>query len=174
MTGDFLMVMLKAKDVRDRDYPSCPWVVNIQGKPVRNFDHGWKALVKRLGLEGLLFHDLRRTGVRNLVRAGVPETVAMKISGHKTRSVFDRYNVTSEEDLRAAATKLEGYIQKQKVTNTVTTQLIPNMSQQEEVSKVTEHVGGEGGIRTHGPFQDNGFRDRPNRPLSHLSAPILI
>ena len=48
----------------------------INGKPVRNFDNGWKALAKRLGLDGLLFHDLRRTGVRDLVRAGVPETVA--------------------------------------------------------------------------------------------------
>jgi hypothetical protein len=49
MTGDFLGVILKAKEVRDRDSPSCPWVVQIAGKPVRNFDHGWKALVKRLG-----------------------------------------------------------------------------------------------------------------------------
>jgi hypothetical protein len=52
MTADFLKVILKAKEVRDRDYPSCPWVVQISGKSVRNFDHGWKALVKRLGLEG--------------------------------------------------------------------------------------------------------------------------
>ena len=60
LTGHYC-VMLKAKEIRDRNYLSCPWVVQIDGKPVRDIDHGWKALVKRLGLEGLLFHDLRRT-----------------------------------------------------------------------------------------------------------------
>jgi len=57
--------------------------------------------------EGMIFHDLRRTGVRNLVRAGVPQSVAMKCSGHETASVFKRYDITSGEDFAEAGRKLE-------------------------------------------------------------------
>lgn len=88
-------------------YPACPYVFHRRGNRIVSYQKDWRKAVTDAGVVGKIPHDFRRTAVRNLVRAGVPERVAMAITGHKTRSVFERYNIVSDGDLKEAARKLE-------------------------------------------------------------------
>lgn len=95
---------------RNAECPACPFVFFRGTRPLGNFRKAWDKACVEAELPGLLFHDLRRTAVRNLVRAGVPERVAMAVSGHRTRAMLDRYTIVSERDLNEAARKLDTYV----------------------------------------------------------------
>ena len=83
-----------------------PWVFHRKGQRVKGMTKSWRTACKNAGVPGRLLHDLRRTAVRNLERASVSRSVAMKMTGHKTESVYRRYAIVSEGDLREAGLKL--------------------------------------------------------------------
>lgn len=128
------------KSLSSNRHLGCPFVFHHNGGKIKRITRAWKTACIKAGLcEPLrdengepvvrriskgkvkekvvmiptkLFHDFRRTGIRNMVRAGIPERVAMMVSGHKTRSVFDRYNIVSDQDLKEAAQKMQTYHEK--------------------------------------------------------------
>jgi len=82
-------------------------VFHRAGRPIKSFRRAWAAACQAAGVPRVLFHDLRRSAVRNFERAGVSQAVAMKLSGHKTPSIYRRYRIVDESDLREALAKTE-------------------------------------------------------------------
>ncbi len=88
-------------------------VFRRDGVTVRAWRRAWPAACQHAGVPGRVLHDCRRTAARNLIRAGVPERVAMLLTGHQTRAIFDRYNIVHEGELRQAGDRLWAYLSTQ-------------------------------------------------------------
>jgi integrase len=84
-----------------------PWLFHRSGRPIKSFRRAWVTACTAAGLSGRIPHDFRRTAVRNLERAGVPRSTAMKMVGHKTESIYRRYAIVDEAMLKEGAAKLQ-------------------------------------------------------------------
>jgi integrase len=98
---------IKARDL------ACPYVFHRKGRPIKSFRKAFKAAAKAVALDGLWPHDMRRSAIRNFRKAGLSEGDGMKLSGHKTRSVYDRYNIIDDEDSREAMKRAQEYNKRQ-------------------------------------------------------------
>lgn len=134
--GDMNEWLRRQKAYRDQHYPECEFVFfwypvdceidpdlksghggrrSEPGSCIRRFDQSWKTAVKDAGFPELLFHDLRRSAVRNMVEEiGMSEKRAMEISGHKTRSCFERYHIVPLADIQESGKKMDRWMKEQR------------------------------------------------------------
>ena len=134
--GDMHEWLRRQKAFRDEHFPECKFVFfwypvdceidptskkghggrrNAPGAQIKSFYESWRAAVKNAGFPDLLFHDLRRSAVRNMVeKIGMSEKRAMEISGHKTRSCFERYHIVSLADIQESGQKMDKWMKAQR------------------------------------------------------------
>ena len=117
-TGRMLPISAPLRQVLDRRTrargPGDRRVFRRDGVPVRVWRTALRAACRKAKVPHRLLHDCRRTAARNLIRAGVPERIAMLLTGHKTRAVFDRYNIVNEQELLTAGQRLAAYLADEK------------------------------------------------------------
>jgi integrase len=94
--------------------PDCPYVFHRNGKQIKDFRKAFKAAAKLEGLDGLVPHDMRRSGIRNFIKAGVDESEGMSISGHETNSTYKRYGIIDEGMQRTALERVHEQQQREK------------------------------------------------------------
>jgi integrase len=93
--------------------PDCPYVFHRDGKPIKSFRKAWQTACSAAGLEGIVVHDMRRSAIRNFRKAGIGESDGMKISGHRTNSVYKRYDIIDEQDQRRTMERVQEHLRQE-------------------------------------------------------------
>ena len=111
--GELVQLIERRKEARSVETPQGIVLANLVfhrgGETISEFRKAWRTATLKAGCPTLLFHDLRRSAARQLIRSGTSKDVAKMVGGWKTDSMFSRYNVTGEEDLRDAMEKVTQY-----------------------------------------------------------------
>ena len=160
--SDDLLILFKKQKIRTpKDYM---FVFHNNGRPIKDLRKSWYKALEKAGIGKKLFHDLRRSAIRQMIRSGVSEHTAMSRSGHKTRSVFDRYDIVDLKDQKEAVAKQEAYLKRWKiemVTKTVTPPKNPLFRPYKNrltfAANLLIYHGAGGGGRTHTGARPTGF-----------------
>jgi integrase len=115
LNGDMHDLLWAAFQERQENWPKSPWVFNRSGKQIKSFRGAWKGACRRAGVSDLHLHDMRRTAVRNMRDAGVPQSIRMQISGHKTDSMERRYSIVDREDIVIAKALMEKRVRRSEI-----------------------------------------------------------
>jgi hypothetical protein len=108
--GEMRTILVSALAERDLKVPDCKLIFHRDGKRIVDFRKAWAKATVAAGVPWLHFHDLRRSAVRNMDRAGVPRATIRRIIGHETDAMFDRYRIVDQRDVDEAGKKAEQYL----------------------------------------------------------------
>jgi hypothetical protein len=150
-----------------------PNVFHRDGDPIKSFRGAWFTACEAAGVPGRIFHDLRRTAVRNFERAGVPRSVAMKLTGHKTEAVYRRYAIVSDAALRDAADKLAAIAGPGTGTTTGTVTMIRRAAAETVSPQAIDLVAEGEGFEPPRASRPGGFQVR-TAPAFTMSSSVVI
>jgi integrase len=126
MFGPMRECLLMQKSIRDAKFRKCRYAFfGETGERIVDFRKAWASACEKAGVEGLIFHDLRRSAARNMRRAGVPENTIMKIAGWKTPAMFRRYDIQDGRDIQRAAEIMERQLAEKKPISTISSTMEP-------------------------------------------------
>ena len=111
--GEMRAALRAALEHRDEYWPECEWVFARAGKPLGDCRKAWKTACRLAGVEGLRFHDLRRSAAVVMDRAGLSRDQIMQIMGHETSAMFSRYRIVSDREIREAGKQVERYLERE-------------------------------------------------------------